>query len=93
VLDSIKAGKVTFWPGDRSVVVTQVIDHPRHMQLEYWLAGGDLKELKQMAAFIEAWARQEGITHAKITGRRGWSKALGDGWKESHVVATKRLDT
>ena len=92
VLDSIKEGRVTFWPGDRSAVVTQLIEHPRHVQLEYWLAGGDLKELKQMAVFIEAWARQRGITHAKITGRR-WARALGDGWKEVATVSVKRLDT
>ncbi len=93
VLEEVKKGGLQFWPGENSAVITQVIHHPRHKQIEFWLAGGDLKELKQMAAFIEGWARQEGITHAKIIGRRGWAKALGGDWVESHTVSVKRLDT
>ena len=93
VLIEIKNGGLQFWPGENSAVVTQVIHHPRHKQLEFVLAGGDLAELKQMAAVIEGWARQEGITHAKIIGRRGWAKALGGDWVESHTVSVKRLDT
>lgn len=91
VLAGIRKQELQFWPADKSALVTAIVDHPREKQLDFWLAGGDLAELKQLAAFVESWAVQRmGVTCAKITGRKGWL-VLGDEWEEVATVMVKRL--
>ena len=91
VLQALKAGTLQFWPAENSALVTDLVQHPQGLQLEYWLAGGDLKELRQLASLVESWAMQKGAICAKITGRR-WARALEGDWKEVATISVKRLD-
>jgi hypothetical protein len=78
VRERVISGEAIFWPGERSAVVTEWGDFPRGQRvLNFWLAGGDLGELRRMHDAISAWARSQGATHTTIAGRAGWSKALG----------------
>jgi len=77
ILAEVEAGEALFWPGEKAAVVTQFWDFPRAKAINFWLAGGDMEELRQMHDEIAAWAKARGCTHAIIAGRAGWSRALG----------------
>lgn len=77
VVAEILKGEATLWPGEKSAIVTQVWEFPRARAINFWLAGGDLDELRSMHDRISAAAKQGGFTHSIIAGRAGWSRALG----------------
>lgn len=76
VMLSVAAGERQFWPGQRSAVITEVVRYPRKTALNFWLAGGDLQELKTMLAPIEQWAREQGCERITLAGRRGWERTF-----------------
>jgi hypothetical protein len=41
VIEQVYAGHMQFWPGVRSAIVTQIVEHPRKKVLVFFLAGGD----------------------------------------------------
>ena len=49
VLQMVEDGKAQLHVGNRCAVVTQEMDFPAGRQLHYWLAGGDLEELQEIA--------------------------------------------
>jgi hypothetical protein len=90
----IDQGEAIFWPGPNSVIVTQIIEHPRSRTLHFFLAGGNLAELERMVPGILSWAKTErGCTAASMTGRKGWERTFltRGGWKSNLVVMTKEL--
>ena len=87
-------GDYQFWPGSESAIVTEIIEYPRKTVLHYFLAGGNLAELEQMADEIEEWARNQcDIDTIALTGRKGWTRSfLTDrGYTQSSVSMTKEL--
>lgn len=76
VIKGIKEGQYQFWPGEDSVVITEIVDHPQARHCYYFLAGGNLVELEEMAEEIEAWAKKQGCTRIGLTGRKGWSRTF-----------------
>lgn len=93
VVEMIGAGRLQFWPGPNSAVVTEIIEYPRHKTLHFFLAGGNLAELEKMYPVIEEWGRYEGCTAASLTGRPGWERTFlkREGWQSKLVVMTKEL--
>lgn len=89
----IAAGEAVFWPGERSAIVTEFIDYPRHKALHFWLSGGDMDELvERMQPIIEAWGRALGCTHSGVAGREGWKRVLNaKGYRERVTILTKEL--
>ena len=72
-----RAGAILIWRGERSVVVTQGVQHPRLKVLHIWLAAGELREIAALRPGIEAVARGQGydrITTSAEAGRRGWTR-------------------
>ena len=71
---------VQFWPGQRSAVVTEIAAHPRAQVLNFWLVGGDARELiNTMRPAIERWGRAAGCTHFAGSGRPdlpSWGRVL-----------------
>lgn len=67
-------GRFQFWPGPNSVIITEIVASPRITALNFFLAGGNMAELKAMTPSIEQWARDRGCTSAYLTGRKGWEK-------------------
>jgi hypothetical protein len=82
VLLAVGSGRAHFWPGARCAVVTEFWEAPRLKALNFWLLGGDLKELLVMRPQIEAWAIGQGCKQAiggGVHDRRGWGRVLESG--------------
>jgi hypothetical protein len=79
VWKAIEDGLMQFWPGERSVVVTEVTVYPRMKVVGLFLAGGDLSEiLEDMLPCIERWAVAHGASRITGAGRKGWAKVMSD---------------
>jgi hypothetical protein len=84
-------GQATFWPGIESAVVTQVAEYPRGRVCKYWLAGGNLDELRVMEGMIShLMARDHGVSKFTIEGRAGWSRVL-PGYRPMSTIAMKEI--
>jgi len=86
----IRTGAASLYTSENSAVVTQVLDMPNGKQLHYWLAGGDLKELKQLEKTITANAKAQGIKKVSLIGRAGWVKEL-PGFNDAGRVLIKEI--
>lgn len=93
VAGMVDDGRLQFWPGPRSVIVTEIIEYPRCRSLHFFLAGGRLEELRLMLPPILAWGKRQGCTNATLTGRKGWTRSflVDEGWHDSLVLMTKEL--
>lgn len=79
-----------FWAGRNAAMVTEVNDYPQFKALNFWLAGGDLAELRdEMRPAAEAWAKTLGCRYAAVIGRLGWARALG--YRPIHHTCAKEL--
>jgi hypothetical protein len=93
IAEGLKSGRFQLWPADDSVVVTEIIVYPRLKNLHFFLAGGDLDELRLMRPLIESWGRDMGCTRVSLAGREGWSKTFlrDEGYKPKWFVLSKDL--
>ena len=93
IAEGLKKGRFQLWPADDSVVVTEIIVYPRLKNLHFFLAGGDLDELRLMRPLIESWGRDMGCTRVSLAGREGWSKTFlrDEGYKPKWFVLSKDL--
>lgn len=93
ILLGILRGSYQLWPAENSVVVTEILEYPRRRVINYFLAGGNLKELREMRESVEAWAIANGCDGAILTGRKGWVRSfLSDaGYDGEHVTMTKEF--
>ena len=93
IAEGLKTGKFQLWPADNSVVVTQINVYPRLKNLHFFLAGGDLDELKLMRPLIESWGKSMGCTRVSLAGRQGWSKTFlkNEGYTPKWFVLSKDL--
>lgn len=95
VRDLVEAGRMQFWPGPSSAIVTEVIEYPQHRVLNFFLAGGNLSELEGMTPEILEWGKAKGCSKAVFAGRRGWERTFltRTGWAPSQlVVLEKQID-
>ena len=78
----VQEGSLQFWPGVASVILTEIIEHPRRRVLNVFLAGGKLDEIERMIPPLQDWARSRGCTLAVFAGRQGWERTFlaKDGW-------------
>lgn len=93
VLEQISTGELQLWPGQDSVVITQIITYPRKKVLHIFLAGGNQKELKEMDPYVVQWAKDQGCTALTFTGRLGWARSeMRDiGFELTHVMMSKEI--
>ena len=93
VLEQISTGELQLWPGQDSVVITQIITYPRKKVLHIFLAGGNQKELKGMDPYVVQWAKDQGCTALTFTGRLGWARSeMRDiGFELTHVMMSKEI--
>lgn len=91
---AIADGRCQEWVGEESVLVTEIKQTPQQRILLFWLAAGNLQELRAMATPICAWGKQQGCVKAQLIGRLGWERSdiRGDGWELHSVVMEKRLE-
>ena len=88
----IASGAVQFWPAPHSCVVTEFDIQPRQKTLSIFLAAGDLRELEAIEPVLMAWAREQGCTHARFVGRRGWRRTFlaRQGWVDTRIVVMEK---
>jgi len=72
IAEGIGKGHFQLWPGADSVIVTEIIVYPQLKDLHFFLAGGDLDELRLMQPLIESWGKDMGCSRVSLAGRRGW---------------------
>jgi hypothetical protein len=75
-------------------VITEVIPYPRQRDLHFFLAGGDMQELRTMYPKIIEWARGQGCSRATLAGRAGWLRSFltrEEGWEPRWTVLAKEL--
>ena len=90
----VDEGRLVFWPGPHSAVITEIIQFPQKRTLNFFLAGGNLAELEAMYPALEQWGRDQGCADAMSTCRRGWERTFlvhREGWESKLVVLTKEL--
>lgn len=89
----IEAGDFHLWAGQRCAVVTEIIDAPRLKTLNFWLLGGDLRELLHMRPVIEHWAREHGCGRVIGGGVHGaWARVLKSaGYRPRWTIFSKDL--
>lgn len=90
----VGSGRLQFWPGRSSVIITEIIEYPRYKVLNFFLAGGgSLAELQAMTPLIEEWGRLNGCKKATLVGRKGWERTFisRDGWRKTLSVFEKPL--
>ena len=76
IADGIRRGVFQLWPGADSVIVTEIIVYPQLKDLHFFLAGGDLDELRLMQPLIESWGKDMGCSRVSLAGRRGWERTF-----------------
>lgn len=93
IAEAVQQGQMQRWEGDRSTIVTQVLETPLRKTLLFFLAEGDGREITAMAAPIMVWAKLQGCTHASLVGRRGWERkwAPALGFQHTAVVMEREL--
>lgn len=76
LINELILGRAQIWPGERSAMVTQLVDQDGERLLHVLLGGGDLKELLLMHFGVASWGRAMGAGWATINGREGWARVL-----------------
>lgn len=94
VYAEVLSGDAQFWPGRECAGVTQVWTFPQAKALNYWLAGGDLRELvDEMLPCVERFAAAIGCKKIIVSGRGGWAKVLKPlGYRQVWVAQAKDLE-
>lgn len=91
----IESGLFHFWPGSRCAVVTEFQSAPHLKVLNFWLLGGELKELLAMRPHIERWAKAHGCARAiggGVADKPGWGRILAAGGYEPRwIIYSKEL--
>lgn len=77
MFEEIRTGKAQLWLGERSAMVTHVLEGTVR-RLHVWLAGGELAEILALKPGVEAWGRAMGCKEVTINGRAGWARVLKD---------------
>lgn len=93
IAQAVSEKRFQVWPGIKSVVVTEIIVYPRIKNLHYFLAGGDLDELKLMRPYIERWGKSLGCTRVTLAGRQGWAKTFlrDEGYEPKWFILSKDI--
>ena len=82
----------SFFPFEKSAMITEIVDYPNKSVCRIWLAGGDLEELVEAEKKICDWARRHGCDGIEIIGRHGWKKVLKDYLPTSTVLVKDLKD-
>lgn len=92
VLELLKRPMVRLFTTRNSACVVSLWQYPSGLRVgNVWLAGGNLDELRdEVVPQAVAWGKKYGVTQARITGRRGWLRAM-PGWRELGTVMARDI--
>jgi hypothetical protein len=90
---AVLSDRFQIWPSNNAVVVTEIVVYPQLKDLHFFLAGGNLDELKAMRPIIEAWGKEVGCTRVSLAGRKGWERTFlkDEGYRPNWFVLSKEL--
>jgi hypothetical protein len=93
IAEGIRRGQFQLWAGRDSAVVTEIIVYPQLKDLHYFLAGGDLDELRLMRPLIEQWGKSIGCSRVSLAGRKGWERTFlkDEGYEPKWFILCKDL--
>lgn len=93
IIDACLSGDSQMHQGERSLAITEIIDHPRARVLHVWMAAGDMEELfDALYPRVEAFARFHGCDRITMVGRIGWQRAAKRiGFQDTHVAMTRMI--
>lgn len=94
ICEMVDRGQLHFWPGPNSVIITEFLEYPSYRALNFFLAGGDIRELEAMYIPLEKFARAAGCDRVVMTGRKGWERSFltkKEGWTPKLVVYEKKF--
>ena len=87
----LEQGRAHLWVGERSAMVTTIVEFGPERIIECWLAGGDMTEILSITPIIEDHARRVGCTQAHVTGRKGWVRALAPLGYEHYATTVRKI--
>lgn len=93
IFEDMAAGNLQIWPGEKAVIVTQIVQYPRKKIIHCFLAGGDIVELETLHEQVVEWGRSQGCSAVTLTGRPGWTRSfLSDiGYRNTQVQMIKDI--
>jgi hypothetical protein len=93
IAEGIRRGQFQLWSGRDSAVVTEICVYPQLKDLHYFLAGGDLDELRLMRPLIEQWGKSIGCSRVSLAGRKGWERTFlkDEGYEPKWFILCKDL--
>ena len=88
----VHAGTAQYWCDGNAALVTHIVEYPGGaVALEALAAAGTMTSLTDgIAAQAEEWAREQGLSHLLIAGRRGWERVHKD-WHHHQSILVKEL--
>src|SRR5262245_55054014 len=87
VLHELQTDNTKFWRASpNSFLVGEIVTYPRRRILNYWLAGGDLKEVLAFSEEYKPLARAAGCDAVFLTGRPGWERVLAAKYRRVGVI-------
>lgn len=90
VYNSILQGQAFIFPGVSSVLITELLQYPLKQVHNFWLAAGDLEELKGIFENASNFGKSMGVYDQEFRGRLGWRKVAREyGWKEVQTIWTR----
>lgn len=91
VCQAILAGEAQLHEAPGAAIVTEIKASPRSLEVNFWLATGELDAVIALSEKVMNEARAIGCTRAVFAGRRGWAKALAqEGWTLEPMVLMSR---
>lgn len=73
------------------MLVTEIVEFPRHKTLNFFLAAGQMAEVLALSEIVLDWGRMQGCTKATMAGRKGWSRILAStGWSVNPLVLLEK---
>lgn len=77
IIDRILKGKFFFFPGEKSVIITEIWASPTGLKTQNnFCAGGNKNEIKKMMLEVEKWGKEQGCHRQIGLGRRGWLRVF-----------------
>lgn len=91
VAERIALGEAQIWEDGDALLVTEIVDKPRVRILHFWLATGELEQVKALSDRVIVWGKKQGCKRATLAGRKGWVKALAPEWKPELVLMGRKI--
>ena len=89
---ALAAGTMQIWRGEKTVLITEIVQCPLKKLCQVAFIGGELSEVMQFDDRIARWAKANGCDSVWAAGRNGWGPVMKKrGWRQVGVTLERRL--